>query len=96
MRYGCAVAVDEKRIIEWMKLATSSEGISVCPESAACVGAAEMLAASNWISPDDQVVVFNCGAVQKYADLLPLDLPEIAKDAPIDWEALSCAASSTR
>ena len=28
---GCAVAVDESRITEWMQLAGTTEGLSVCP-----------------------------------------------------------------
>ncbi len=83
---GCAVAVDEARIVEWMRLAAGSEGISVCPESAACVGAAELLCGSGWIEPHERVVLYNCGAAQKYPHLLPLDLPQIEKDAAVDWE----------
>jgi threonine synthase len=41
---GCAVAVDENRIREWMYLAASTEGLSVGLEAATCVGAAELLA----------------------------------------------------
>ena len=40
---GAAVAVAEARIVEWMKLAMSREGISLCPQSATCVGAAIQL-----------------------------------------------------
>ena len=91
---GCAVAVEEARIVDWMQLATSSEGISVCPESAACVGAAEMLAASGWIEPHERVVIYNCGAAQKYPHVLDLDLPRISKDDAIDWERLTGLGSS--
>ena len=57
---GVAIAVKEERIVDWMKLAVSSEGIGVCPESAACVGAAETLRSSGWIKPDEEVLIFNC------------------------------------
>ena len=40
---GTAVAVEESRIREWMQLVGRSEGITICPESAACVGAIELL-----------------------------------------------------
>jgi threonine synthase len=85
---GTAIAVDEKRIVEWMKLAISSEGISFCPESAACVGAAESLSKTGWISPDDRVVLYNCGAAQKYVDVAAVQLPLIRKDQTIDWDCL--------
>jgi threonine synthase len=86
---GCAVAVDETRIVQWMQLAACSEGISVCPESAACVGAAESLAASGWIAPDDRVVIFNCGAAQKYPHVLPEKPPRLDNPADPDWERIA-------
>ena len=67
---GCAVAVDENKIREWMYLAASTEGLSVGPEAATCVGAAELLAESGWIEPDERVIIYNCGASQKYPDVL--------------------------
>jgi threonine synthase len=81
---GCAVAGDEERIVEWMRRAMSLEGISVCPETAVCFDCLEKLRASNAISPDEKVVVFNTGAAQKYVEAVPLDLPRLDKDAPLD------------
>jgi threonine synthase len=86
---GRAVAVEENRIREWLQLAFSREGIAVCPEAAACVGAVEQLARDGWIKPDEQVVLFNTGAAQKYPEALEAELPRIDKDAAIDWEQLS-------
>jgi threonine synthase len=86
---GRAVAVEEKRIMEWMNLAVSAEGISVCPETAACVGALELLISEGWITPDERVIILNTAAVQKYIEVIALDLPRIDKDAPIDWKKLS-------
>ena len=83
---GCAVAVDELRIREWMGLAASKEGLSVGPEAATCVGAAELLAESGWIRPDERVVIYNCGASQKYPDVLRTQLPRIDINETIDWE----------
>jgi threonine synthase len=83
---GRAVAVEEGRIREWLRLAFSLEGIAVCPEAAACVGALEKLAREGWIQPDDTVVLFNTGAAQKYPDAIATDLPRLDKDQPIDWE----------
>ena len=88
---GRAVAVEEARIKEWMQLANSSEGIPVCPEAAACVGAVEKLVAEKWIKPDERVVVFNTGAVQKYSEAMAVDLPRLDKDAAIDWEGINRA-----
>ncbi len=86
---GRAIAVDEQRILHWMALAMSSEGIAVCPEAAACVGALEQLAAEGWIKPRERVVIFNTGAVQKYPEAMRVELPRIDRHQPIDWAKLS-------
>ena len=85
---GRAVAVEEVRIAEWMKLANSTEGIPVCPEAAACVGAVEKLVKEEWIQPDERVVIFNTGAVQKYPEAMSADLPRIDKETAIDWDRI--------
>ncbi len=82
---GTAIAVEEARLPEWMRLAVSLEGIPVCPEAAACVGALESLAASGWIKPHERVVVFNTGAAQKYVEAIKSDLPRIDISQPLDW-----------
>jgi threonine synthase len=85
---GCAVAGREERIVEWMKIAAGLEGISVCPETAVCFDCLEMLRQTGQIQPNDDVVVFNTGAAQKYPDLVPLDLPRIDKCQPVDYKKL--------
>jgi threonine synthase len=91
---GTAIAVPEARLPEWLKLGVSSEGISFCPESAACIGAAEMLARNGWLKRDDRVVIYNCGAAQKYAHVPVGELPLIRKDQPIDWSVIRSASRS--
>ena len=86
---GCAVAVDETRIREWMYLAASREGLSVGPEAATCVGAAELLAKSGWIEPHERVIIYNCGASQKYPDVMRTVLPRINIHEPLDWDQIA-------
>lgn len=86
---GLAVQVDEARIREWMQLVTSTEGIAICPETAACFGALERLTGEGWIRPHEKVVVFNTGAAQKYIEAMRCDLPKIDITQPIDWDWLS-------
>lgn len=86
---GTAVAVEESRILHWMKLGTQAEGISFCPESATCIAAADHLARTGWIRPDEHVLLFNCGAGQKYPHLVPLTLPRIKNPSSIDWHELA-------
>jgi threonine synthase len=86
---GRAVAVDETRIREWLRLAFAKEGIAVCPEAAACVGALEKLTREGWIQPDEQVVLFNTGAAQKYPEAIAAALPRLDKATKIDWESFA-------
>jgi threonine synthase len=86
---GCALAVEESRLRQWIELAMSCEGISVCPETAACVGAMETLAQRGWIKPDERVVIFNTGGVQKYVEAITSTLPKIDLQQPIDWEMIA-------
>ena len=87
--HGTAVAVDETRIIDWMKLGMSSEGISICPESATCIGAAIELKERGWLTPDDRIVIYNCGAAQKYVDVTTLNLPRITSSDFKDWDFIA-------
>jgi threonine synthase len=85
---GVAIAGREARILEWMKRAAQTEGIGICPETAVCFDCLEQLAAAGKIGADEQVVVFNTGAAQKYPEVVPLDLPRLDKDVPVDYDAL--------
>lgn len=78
---GCAIAGREERIVEWMHRVTAAEGIAICPETAVCFDCLEQLIERGAIKPDEEVVVFNTGAAQKYPDVVPLDLPRINKNA---------------
>jgi threonine synthase len=88
---GTAIAVPERRLNEWLRLAASLEGIPVCPEAAACVGALEMLTARGWIKPDEQVVIFNTGAAQKYVEAIRCDLPRIDLKQPLNWDRIGAS-----
>src|SRR5215471_15145056 len=86
---GLAVAGREGRIVEWMHRVASREGIAICPETAICFDCLELLRGGGRIGPDDEVVVFNTGAAQKYPETVPLDLPRLDKNRPVDYEALT-------
>lgn len=86
---GKAVAAPEAEIVPAMRQAASLEGISVCPEAGACLVALRQLVASGDIGPDDRVVVFNTGAVQKYVEAMRTELSRIDRHQTIDWDALA-------
>jgi threonine synthase len=89
---GAAIAAEESRLTEWMHLATRLEGISLCPESAACIGAIQQALAKGLLSPDESVVIFNTGAAQKYLEVIDRPLPRI-DHKNIDWSAIELARS---
>jgi threonine synthase len=86
---GLAIAADENRLSEWLRLASSLEGIPVCPEAAACVGALQSLVARGWVKPHEQVVIFNTGAAQKYVEAIRGELPRIDLTQPIQWDRIA-------
>ena len=72
-----------------MKLASSQEGISLCPESAVCIGALKDSLDQGHIDPDETIVIFNTGALQKYVEVMQSDLPTLDHTQPIDWLTLA-------
>jgi threonine synthase len=77
---GLAMTGREDRIVEWVRRGMSREGISLCPETAVCLDCLEGLVRDGKIQRDEQVVVFNTGAVQKYPECFKLDLARLRKD----------------
>jgi threonine synthase len=86
---GLAIAGSEGQIVSWMERVTRREGIGICPEAAVCFDALERLRARGLIREEEQVVVFNTGAAQKYPEVVPLELPRLDKDASIVYESLA-------
>jgi threonine synthase len=85
---GCAIAGHEERIVSWMQQVARLEGIGICPETAVCFDCLEQLQSKGQIGADDEVVVFNTGAAQKYPEIVPLNLPRLDKDKPVNYAAL--------
>jgi threonine synthase len=71
-----------------MQLACSKEGVALCPETAVCYGALEVLLKRGTIKKDDSVLIFNTGAAQKYPEAVHEKLPRIDITKPIDWAAI--------
>ena len=85
---GLALATAEADIPKWMQLASASEGIALCPETAVCLGALEVLLRDGKIKPDERILVFNTGAAQKYPEAVQEKLPRIDITKPIEWDAI--------
>ncbi|MCH7813338.1 MAG: threonine synthase [Planctomycetes bacterium] len=82
---GLAVAVPESAIGQAMRSATALEGISFCPETAACLVAADQLVRDGRLQPDERVVVFNTASALKYQDSEKPDLPILPADGSVDY-----------
>jgi threonine synthase len=91
---GSARAAAEDRLVAWMQRAAALEGLSLCPEAAACL---DVLAASvrdGSIGPDEHVVVFNTGAAQKYGEVLEVagrPATSLGTGEGVDWIAVASA-----
>ena len=83
---GLAMATPEEEIPHYMQLAATTEGISLCPESAVCLAALERLVQQGKIQPEERVVIFNTGAAQKYPEAVQVQLPHLDITKPINWE----------
>jgi threonine synthase len=81
---GRAWAAEEDRIMEWTRLACELEGIGLCPESGACVGALDVAVKSGAMRADESVVIFNTGAAQKYVEAIDRPLPRV-DHRKVDW-----------
>ena len=85
---GVALATPEVDIPKWMRLASSSEGIALCPETAVCLGALEVLLREGKIRRNERIVIFNTGAAQKYPEAVEEKLPMLDINRPIDWSSI--------
>ena len=83
--------MDDDTIRPWMERAGSLEGISLCPETAICLAALEGAVRGGQVDPDEDVVVFNTGAAQKYVEVLRRELPRLDRSQP-DWDRVARGA----
>lgn len=65
---GTAVSATDSEMLAAAKQLAASEGIFAAPEGAATVVAAQKLAQSGWIKPEETVVLFNTGCGYKYPE----------------------------
>jgi len=63
---GTGVAVSDDEIREAQKKLAREAGLLVCPEGAASLAGLKKLVESDWISADENVVLFNTGSGLKY------------------------------
>lgn len=72
---GLAVRVSDEDALAALHAIAEEEGVLPCPEGAMTIAAAGALRRSGWIAQDDEVVLLNTGAGNKYGDVLGVSLP---------------------
>ena len=72
-----------------MRRVARLEGIAICPETAVCFDCLERLVKTGQVQRDEEIIVFNTGAAQKYPEVLPPNLPRLDKDQPIAYDRLA-------
>jgi len=85
---GVVLTAEDEELLAWARRASRDEGISVCPETGACLAALDRLVKEERIHPDEKVVVFNTGAAQKYVEALDVEPPRIDPDN-VPWGELA-------
>lgn len=80
---GAVVAGDESRIDHQMRQACALEGIPVCPETAVCLEVLENLVREGTIGADEDVLVWNTGAAQKYVECMEHPIARIDRHQPL-------------
>jgi threonine synthase len=81
---GLAMTGREERIGAWRRRASAAEGVGVCPETAVCYDCLEQLRQRGLVRTEEAVEVYNTGAAQKDLEALPVDLPRLDRNAPVE------------
>jgi threonine synthase len=72
---GTAVAVEDSEILDAGLELAALEGIFAAPEGASCIAALRKLLASGFLSPEEQIVIYNTGSGLKYLDSYSAKIP---------------------
>ena len=67
---GTALSVSDEEMLAEIPRVGRAEGVFFCPEGAACVAALRRLTEQEWITPADEVLIFNTASGLKYLDVL--------------------------
>src|SRR5205823_3409589 len=86
---GLALAGREDSILDWMRRVAALEGVAICPETAVCFDCLARLRETGQVKEEEQVIVFNTGAAQKYPEAVAVQLPRLDKNQPVDYASLN-------
>ncbi|CAK8585902.1 hypothetical protein BMEGG_01819 [Priestia megaterium] len=80
---GCAITVDEDKIVEEQKKVAQLEGSFICPEGAATFLAARRLREEGWIKENETVVALNTGLGVKYPNTVDIEVPVLERNGSL-------------
>lgn len=80
---GTAVEVKDSELLESLNLLAKTEGLFICPEGATLVAAVNKLVKSEFLKPDDKIVILNTGSGLKYSNLIDEKVTILEIDADI-------------
>jgi threonine synthase len=66
---GVCLTVSDEELLEGVRLAATTEGLFLAPESGAAVAAARTLRDAGFLAPDDEVMLFATGSGLKHPEL---------------------------
>jgi threonine synthase len=72
---GTALTVTDQEMMEDIRVMDRAEGVFVAPEGAATFAALKKLLASGFVTPEDEVVLFNTASGLKYLHLFGCAIP---------------------
>ncbi len=89
---GSARRAGEAELLAWTRRGSAASGLSLCPETGACLAVLAELVREGSVAAGEHVVVFNTGAAQKYAEALAQELPNLGPPEVAlrtDWRRLA-------
>jgi len=84
---GFAIAVSDDTILSEQQRIAKHDGLLLCPEGAATAAAYQQSLKDGRVSPDESVVLFNCGSGLKYP--MPPMKAALDRHAEIDFSELA-------
>ncbi|HUS07847.1 MAG TPA: threonine synthase, partial [Bryobacteraceae bacterium] len=75
---GCAIAVNDREMLDSGVELASREGMFAAPEGGACVAALKHLLANGFLKRDEKIVIYNTGSGLKYLEAYSTRFPRQA------------------
>lgn len=85
---GKAVSVEDRDIMNAVKMIAKTEGMFICPEGAATLAGLQQMLFDGEIDNKENVVLFNTGTGLKYTDLFEVETSVVDPNKSFDYKSL--------